>query len=601
MTLPTPSGPQGLFPPAEPLFDPTHELLSLALSSALGAAPGPMTARWLAECAGWTGVLPEPRAIDLDVLLDKVWRKRGRVGRRALGQVFTPRDVARQLLLETPGADEGGLLDPACGGGVFLVEAVAVRAARSGGTFDSAAARQVLSDIQGLDLDPDVCRLARLMVGLAVVSHLRDAERVVSDLPMPAVTCIDATDPAVIDRFAGRIRTVVGNPPYREAKGMPAAERDWLRGRFALEGAFDLYMAFVLLALDIVGRDGAVGYVLPNKFLVARYANRLRERLLSGGNVHAVVDLSELDVFGKVGVYPILLVLGPSVPHIRTVFAVRTADGLGGRKLDAVLVETESVRRLVEPPVLWTAPRGPLANLLQRLPRFAPLVEWVEARSTCSFHETGLRERYIRPQEELPDGLPYLGGRSFNRRNEVRPFALEWQGYRIRYAVDELKAAGNPLPPLSRFEKPKVIFCQHARSGVAWFDARGEYVTKDVYPIAVARSGRADETAVIAALMNSRVFSVIYAIVYRGVAVGSGYLHLLPAFLHALPTPRCPEEWMESLAADVIALQAEPNREGFERIDNRISAMYELTDAEHDAVHAFADTRLRFSPDPFDR
>lgn len=588
-------------PDLEPLFDPAAGLLALALASALGAAPGPLTARWLAACAGWTGPLPEPQAVDLDILLDQVWRKRGRLGRRALGQVFTPRDVARQLLLETPGGDRGELLDPACGGGVFLVEAVGLRAARLGGQFTAAQAAEVLREVHGLDLDPEVCRLARLLVGLAVVRHLADPETAVGSLPPPSIDCGDATDPQVVDRFRGRVRTVVGNPPYREAKGMPAAERDWLRGRFALDGAFDLYMAFVLLALEIVGPEGAVGYVLPNKFLVARYANRLRRRLLAERQVHTIVDLSELDVFGKVGVYPVLVVLGPAQPELHTVFAVRSDVALGHHPLPGVALDTDVVAKLLDPPVLWTVPPGPLGALLQRLPRFLPLAEWAEARSTCSFHATGLREEYVRPQDELPDGLRYLGGRSFSRKNEIRPYTVDWQGYRIRYAEEELRERGNPLPKLATFTRPKVVLCQHARAVIAWFDAGGEYVTKDVYPIATARSGRADEAAALTAILNSRVFSVIYALLYRGIAVGSGYLHVLPAFLHPVPTPRWPGKRIEALAADVLALQAAPSVEAFERIDAQVSELYELTDAEHAAVRAFADTRLRFCPDPFAR
>jgi tRNA1(Val) A37 N6-methylase TrmN6 len=564
------------------------DLVARALAAALGDAPGPRAAGWLARCAGWDGPLPAPSGEDLDQLCDEAWRARDRRDRRRLGQVFTPRAVARQVLLETPGADRDELLDPACGAGVFLVEAAALRLARG------EPPERVLATVHGVDLDPRAVALARVLLGHEVVRRTPDAEDRVEGWPLPSVVCADATDPELPARFAG-VRVVVGNPPYREAKGMPAAERDRLRRRFRVEGAFDLYLCFVQLALELVGPEGAVGFVLPNKLLVARYANELRRRLLVEGQLHAILDLSELDVFGRVGVYPVVVVLGPPKDRFKAAFAVRTAAELGRAPLEALEIPTDLVRRLADPPVWLTVPDAVVLGLLDRLAGSVPPARaQLEARSTCSFHAPGLRERYVGAE-----GLPYLGGKSFTRRNEVQPFRVDWQGYRIRYAEDELRALGNPLPPLARFLRPKLVLCQHARAPIAWFDAEGRFVTKDVYPIAVAAAGPT-ETAALAAVLNSRVFGVLYALMYRGIAIGSGYLHVLPAFLHTVPLPALGAV-ADRLADAVVALQAAPDRDAFERLDHQVAELYGLTDPEAEAVRRFADDRLGFAPDPFAR
>ncbi|MEQ1570816.1 MAG: N-6 DNA methylase [Myxococcota bacterium] len=563
------------------------DLLGRALAAALRDAPGPNARRWLARAAGWDGPLPEPAATDLDALLDQMWRVRGKAGRRALGQVFTPRDVARQVLLETPGADRGGLLDPACGGGVFLAEAAELRAERWTGPGLGPA---LLADLHGVDLDPDAARLARLLLAHVVVRRDPDAEGACAGWPLPSVVCADATDPAVAERFTGRITSVVGNPPYREAKGMPRAERERLRRRFGVDRAFDLYLCFVVLGLELVGPGGAVAYVLPNKFLVARYAEDLRRRLFAEGQLHALLDLSELDVFGGIGVYPVVVVLGPPRERYKAVFAVRSDVPLGRAPLPGV----EVGRWLAGLGSTWiTVPPGPLAGLLQRVAgAFDPLGAQVEVRSTCSFHARGLREQFV---GEV--GLPYLGGRSFSRRNEIVPFGVRWEGHHLRYDEAALRAAGNPLPPLALFTRPKVVLCQHARTPVGWFDADGVYVTKDVYPVAAARDADPRRTAAFAALLNSRVFAVLYALMYRGIAIGSGYLHFLPAFLHAVPAP--PLE--PALGDAVVALQAAPTRAAVEALDRAVAAAYGLTEDEADAVRAFADHALGFAPDPLAR
>lgn len=580
-------------------------LLEMALAAALHEVPGRATAEWLSRCAEWVGPLPPPADGDLDDLLDRAWRSRSRADRRRLGQVFTPRDVARQVLLEV-GPVYGGILDPSCGGGIFLVEAAFSRSAalRLAGTAPEALARDVLANVHGVDIDPDAARLARLLLGLAVVSELgAAADALVATLPLPSVWCADATAPGALDRF-GAIEAVVGNPPYLEAKGMDKPTRDRLRARFGarLDGAFDVYLCFLWLALDRVGPEGRIGFVLPNKLLVAKYAASFRQTVSEDGRLHALVDLSELDVFGRVGVYPVLLTLGPRQPTYKTCFAVRSDAVLGRQVLTGVAVGAALPLRLTRPPIWFTVPSGPLHALVDRLAGTAPpLRGQARARSTCSFHARGLRERYVGPSDTFPDGLPYLGGRSFTRRNEVQPFGVDWAGFRIRYAADALRAVGNPLPPLACFQRPKVVLCQHARSAIGWFDADGRFVTKDVYPILLPHDPSAEAAAAWTAVVNSRVFSTLYALMYRGIAIGSGYLHFLPGFLHAVPVPALSPSRVRALAEGVTALQAAPGREGYEALDDAVGDLYGLTAGERAAVHVFADERLGFGPDPLRR
>jgi hypothetical protein len=580
-----------------------NDLLATALAGALARVASQRARLWLTRCAEWEGPPPPPVHAgddELDRILDAVWRSRSEAERRQLGQVFTPRPMARQLLLEV-GEVAGGVLDPACGGGIFLVEAARLHVARGRqrGLGPQQLAREVLAQIHGIDIDPDTARLARLMLGLEIVELLGDkAEESLDSLPLPSVWCRDATAPGALEAFQGRIGAVVGNPPYREAKGMGTAARDQLRARFGadLSGAFDVYLCFVLLGLELVGEQGRVALILPNKFLVARYAAELRARLAQSHRLHTLLDLSELDVFGRVGVYPVLVVLGPPTARYKSCFGVGSSSRLGERPLPGLEVDSDLPGRLLSQPVWFTPPNRELCGLLERLTDQPRLGAVATARSTCSFHAKGLRERYVQPADVLPDGLPYLGGLSFNRRNEIQPYRVHWHGFRIRYAEEELRAIGNPLPPLARFQQPKLVICQHARSGIAWFDEEGRFVTKDVYPIVLGRQPDPELVAALAAVLNSRVFSVLYAILYRGIAIGGGYLHFLPIFLHAVPVPPLPAPVRARLAEQVRALQHHPTPQGAQQLDEQVAELYELTEAEYQAVIAFAG-RLGFGED----
>lgn len=565
----------------------------------------PAQRAYLLRCAGLDGdvALPDPgpaAMASLDAILDEAWQGRTKADRTALGQVFTPRRVARQVFDELPNSGPRvRVLDPSCGGGIFLVEAARWLEPRLPPEGPERA-RTLQEDLLGIDVDPVAASLARLLMGDRLVDALGDADP--HDLPLPQVIVADATDPETseaIDAFAPT--HVVGNPPYLEAKRMPNPDRDRLRARLPeLSGAFDVYMAFVFLALRWVGREGVVALVLPNKVQVARYAAPLRARLTTAGRLHALVDLSELPVFARVGVYPIVVVIGPARDDPEASFKachrLTDLEGLGRGPLLGERVPHGLLGRLMTPPVWFTVPPGGFASLMQRLlADFPRLADVATVRSTCSFHRKGLRERFVKPAEELPDGVPYLGGRSWSRRNEVRPFRVDWAGYRIDFAADELRALRNPIPPLACFRRPKVILCQHARTLVAYADTEGRFVTKDVFPIVLPHEVTPQAALGLAAVLNSRVASVLYATWFRGIQISGGYLHFLPVYLRHLPVPD-PSRWA-ALVDLAASLQSVADETVASRLDDTVMDAYALSADERVHVRAVADERLGFAPE----
>ena len=579
--------------------DPT--LLPLA-AAVLTRSRTPAQRAYLLRCAGLPIASELPVVGDrspVDAILDRAWQDRSRADRTALGQVFTPRAVARQVFLELPSSPDAQtrVLDPACGGGIFLAEAADWLGPTLPPACGRARAEALRRRLLGVDVDPVAASLGRLLVGERLVEALGPHDP--GDLELPGIVVADATEPAtgaLIESYAPS--HVLGNPPYLEAKRMPSVDRDRLRDRLPeLTGAFDAYMAFCHLSLRWVGPSGTVALVLPNKIQVARYAGTLRGRLTAEGRLHALIDLSELPVFARVGVYPIIVVLGPE--HGSTSFKAshRCADldSLGERALSGVAIPHELPRRVMDPPVWFTLADPSLARLADRLLQCSPrLAEIATVRSTCSFHRKGLRERFVRPGEELPEGVPYLGGRSFSRRNEIRPYRVDWTGHRIDFAAETLRELRNPLPPLECFLRPKVIFCQHARTLVAYADVEGRFVTKDVFPIALLHDSSREAVWGLTGILNSRIFSLLYATWFRGIQISGGYLHFLPVYLRRVPVPH-PRRW-KGLADAVARVQEHPDEQIAQAIDDAVMAAYGLSDADADCVRRLADTELGFAP-----
>ncbi|MBW1878760.1 MAG: N-6 DNA methylase, partial [Deltaproteobacteria bacterium] len=531
---------------------------------------------------GWDPQLPLWGRLGYDEVRDPA-------ARQALGQFFTPPDLAT-LVAEVAGVGREEqawpspmVLDPACGAGSLLLAVLEVRRKAGWPTGKALAA------VEGWDRDPRAawsCRAALVEWALGQGSGGGDLP------PLRVFGGIDAlshTGPPgdLLARQGDTPRgvgAVVTNPPYLEAKRMGAAEpglRERLRREFPqLSGAFDLYLAFCWRALEQIGEGGAVALVLPNKVLQGRYAARFRRVLVGGGSpVHLdhLVDLARLSPrpFPGTGVYPAILhLVRRPVREVGVHRVVKPSDlAVRPERWDRVPLE-EYARVGGEDPLFVPFETWPDLAPLFALPRFGEVAEVV---STCSFHQRGLRERFVTPQRLEEPSHRYLGGPSRSRRTEVAPFRVRWAGWWIRYDQDELRHRWkNPLPDLHRtFLRPKAILCQHATRLRVVADLEGRFVTKDVYPVAwPTHVGWTLERLV--AVLASTVFTALYNTVYQGILVGGETYHYLPAFLKVIPVPPADHPALSGIDPLIRELhQGEGvDLDLWERVDQAVAAAY---------------------------
>jgi hypothetical protein len=97
---------------------------------------------------------------------------------------------------------------------------------------------------------------------------------------------------------AGGFDAVVGNPPYIRIQGFPEDQVSYFVENYrSATGNYDIYVNFVERGLSLLGKDGRLGMILPNKFFRTDYGAGLRGLLAEHRAVAGVVDFGAEQVF----------------------------------------------------------------------------------------------------------------------------------------------------------------------------------------------------------------------------------------------------------------------------------------------------------------
>lgn len=119
---------------------------------------------------------------------------------------------------------------------------------------------------------------------------------------------LDLTTTALPDAFD----LVVGNPPYMDTEGMKNYDKYeliYLKSEYeTAHKQFDKYFAFMEFALGRIVDGGVVGVVIPNKWMTAESATKLRRVLRQDASVVDLANFREVQVFEGKSIYVCALV-----------------------------------------------------------------------------------------------------------------------------------------------------------------------------------------------------------------------------------------------------------------------------------------------------
>ena len=193
--------------------------------------------------------------------------------RGALGIYYTPPALTERLL---DMAQEGGIewksatvLDPACGGGAFLLPVALRLQAALPDADPKKLLHHMATQLRGFEIDPFAAWMTQAWLEIAFADVVKAAGQ-----PFPiVVTVCDSLQQVPGEKG---FDLVVGNPPYGRVT-LTRDQRDLYKR--SLYGHANLYGVFTDLALRWTKVGGVIAYVTPTSFLSGEYFKSLREVL----------------------------------------------------------------------------------------------------------------------------------------------------------------------------------------------------------------------------------------------------------------------------------------------------------------------------------
>jgi adenine-specific DNA-methyltransferase len=215
----------------------------------------------------------------------------GKHRRKELSAYFTPPALtAAAIAAAAPflaGRASPSILDPACGGGAFLVPLARslARAHVAKGARPVRACTKTIEQMQGIELDEGLATLSRRLLASMFYEEFGVA------LGREARSTIRRAD-TLITKLDQRFDLVVGNPPYGRIGSRLTPAALMAAGRANNGGHTNFYSLFLMRALDWVKPGGGLVFILPTSFVAGPYFSGLRQEILDRADV-VRIDLHE--------------------------------------------------------------------------------------------------------------------------------------------------------------------------------------------------------------------------------------------------------------------------------------------------------------------
>jgi adenine-specific DNA-methyltransferase len=232
--------------------------------------------------------------------------------KRSEGVVYTPNYIIDYLIQRC--AEKRlprtlpRLLDPACGGGGFVIRAAPILAKAYGVSLE----RVIAESLHGMDVSSEAVECAAISLDLFCAERkltkqiAREVFRVGDSLLTPTKT--------ICQTFGvphGGFDLITTNPPYVKLQNLDDTYRVQLSDAYSefAQGSYSLAMLFLIAGHRMLSCSGLLGFITQNNLFTSLAGVGVRDYLQKARCLHSIVDFEHFKVFNNASAYTCLIFL----------------------------------------------------------------------------------------------------------------------------------------------------------------------------------------------------------------------------------------------------------------------------------------------------
>jgi len=498
-----------------------------------------------------------------DFLIDDTLNKNSKITKKGR-EFFEKIQAYKNWLFELK------ILDPACGSGAFLIQALDYLIQEHKETdelmyqltgesikyFDTD--KTILEkNIYGVDINEESIEIAKLSLWL----HTTKKERKLSDLSNNLKcgnSLIDNEEYAGEKAFDWKKQfpeimqndgfdIVIGNPPYVSANNMSFQDREYfnkISDYKTLKGKWDLFIPFVEKSLSLLKQNSLLSFIIPYNFLNQLYAKDLRKYILDNCKIQSIADLHEIRVFEGATIPTCIIVLQKSISEKNIV----NIDKFKDIQIENVFKLNANEFKTNEQYMYRTENKETLTPLLDKIKSIGkPLSDYFYVSTGAEIHGKEKRSddntlisghsKFDVLHKDYKQGFKsYIEGSAIPKSKDGR-YSFPDIDYYLDYKTDIMRSPKF----IELFENEKIIV--RRASGkfgiIATFDDRNLYNCENTLNIIckskLPKNGHGNTIKIdlrfLLGVLNSKLMVFYYNSVY------SGYIAIFPNNLKSLPIP----------------------------------------------------------------
>lgn len=380
---------------------------------------------------------------------------------------------------------------------------------------------------------------------------------------------------------------VIGNPPYIDSETMtlvmPQMRELYSTLYDTAKGNWDMFVIFVELGMKLASSSGVFSFIIPNKIIAAKYADKIRERL-SQNTMIEIRDYSRVKVFAEAAVYPCTVV-----------------GQMGNERNESLLFTTMSSQKAIK--FGFNISRSmfescPYWDVYFQSPDVVEIVKRLllhpKMDDYCQFDITGaatVTEAYL-IKEYLMD--KYESANTFKVINTgtIDPYKSLWGVEPMTYIKGRYQYPRVKLCDVEHMNKVRLQQSRANKIIVAGMSSRLEAVLDNGEIMAgksttILTSSNIDKLKVLLAFINSRTATWLTRILFNSLKMAGGYLNYGSREILSIPIPKMTQETEQRLRTLVdriherISLDSNANITQYvEEIDRIVYVCYGFSQQE---------------------